>query len=142
MSRPDPYYVKLRPHHLLCNICFRGKGYNEEFVENFLVIQKKIFNSEAKIKIVSGCDDICAKCPKKVDPSCDCRQSAIKLDEDYLSVLQLKVGQVITFEDLMSRIKRFLTIDRFKSICSKCQWYPLNICSSVLKSIILNSEVY
>lgn len=129
---------KFRPHHLICNLCFVGKGYNEEFVQNLKDINQKLcINSSAKvqIEIVRGCDDICAKCPGKHGNFCSDELKVKQIDDAYLNILQLQIGQTIDFEGLKAKVKEMLTMDGFHQACSECSWYSLNICAPIIQRL-------
>jgi len=123
---------KLRPHHLLCNLCFQGEGYNEEFVQNF----QKIHDAIENIKIIEGCDDICAKCPDNIDGTCEREQKVAAIDKAYLNLLQLETGQTITSQELLDKIKQQLTMNDFHKICKDCSWYDCNLCAPIIDKIV------
>jgi len=130
--------LRLRPHHMLCSLSFRGKGYSNEFVKNFKAIHKKLKSEHTTIKIINCCDDICEKCPEKQGDLCNKHQIVAEIDDAYLRILQLHIGQTITFKHLETRIKKLLTIGDFKKTCSKCSWYPLNICTPIVRDLLEN----
>lgn len=128
---------RLRPHHLICNICFSGKGYSEEFIQNFSLIHNTLNSksNEATIKIVEGCDDICAKCPKNQNQSCEDENIVTKLDNAYLQILELELDQTITAINLHRKIQDNLTLADAQYICRTCSWYD-DICKNVLPQVI------
>lgn len=132
--------LRLRPHHLLCNLCFQGKGYNEGFVQNFESIHATLKRPGTIIKTVACCDDICAKCPNKLDNLCRYEHDVIKIDNAYLAILQLKIDQTITLKHLKTKIKKLLTMHDFHNTCKKCSWYSLNICAPVICDLIQNQS--
>lgn len=128
--------VRLRPHHLICNMCFKGKGYSEEFTQNFSLIHKALESKEVNIKIVSDCDDICSKCPERHNNTCKKASIATAIDKAYLKILKLKTDQIITCEQLENKIKQLLTLAKFQTACGKCSWYNLNICEPIVRDAI------
>lgn len=127
---------KFRPHHLICNLCFIGKGYNNEFIQNFQFIHTKLSSGsdhDTKIQIVNCCDDICAYCPENQGNRCNQEKT---IDSIYLNILQLKVGQIITIAELKHKIKTLLTMPDFHHACQKCSWYQLNICTPIIQKIV------
>jgi len=128
---------KFRPHHLLCCLCFRGKGYNETFVENFKTIHQQLnTNPNTKITIVQGCDDICAKCPERKGALCRQEDKVSAIDKAYLKILQLNVGQTMTFKCLEDKTKKLITLNNFQKACGKCSWYSLNICAPIIQKLV------
>lgn len=127
---------KFRPHHLICNLCFIGKGYNKEFVQNFQFIHATLnsgSDQNTNIQIVNCCDDICSCCPENQQSLCNTEKT---IDSIYLNILQLKVGQVITMTELKHKVETFLTMADFHFACQRCSWYQLNICAPIIQQII------
>jgi len=127
--------IKLRPHHLICNLCFQGKGYNEEFVQNFQKIHDAI-NNDAAITITKDCDDICAKCPEKTNNVCKRETKVTAIDQAYLKLLSLQLGQDITKQEVLHKIKKYLSMNDFHRICKNCSWYDLKLCAPIINKII------
>lgn len=56
--------IRLRGHHLLCLLGYRGKGYSESFCVNMTEIYERLrLHPETEIVIVEGPDDICRAFP-------------------------------------------------------------------------------
>lgn len=125
--------INLRPHHLICNLCFQGKGYNEEFIKNFNSIHQQLNNPRNKIKIIRGIDAICLKCPRKQD--CKKDSIAAAIDQSYLRILQLNFGEVVTVHKIKNKIKTLLSVTDFHNACKKCSWKSLGICESVIQNM-------
>ena len=51
--------MRLRGHHFLCLLTYKGLGYTPAFVENMTAIATRI-NAGAKVILHPGPDDICA----------------------------------------------------------------------------------
>lgn len=128
--------INLRAHHLICNLCFQDKGYNKVFVQNFQKIHDAIDNDDAAITIIDGNDDICAKCPEKTGMICEHEQKVMAIDQAYLNLLKLKPGQTIAKQELLHRIKQYLTINDFHKICENCSWYDANLCAPVILDLL------
>ncbi len=127
---------KLRAHHLICNLCFQGKGYDERFTQNFITIHRTIKQQAAMMEVVNGCDDICLTCPNKIDNLCRHEPKIKKMDEIYRVNLQLKIGKIISLQQLKTLIKNYLTIENFHSTCKTCSWYQLNLCIPTIEALI------
>ena len=73
--------VRLRGHHLLCILTYKGKGYTPDFVKNFDAVVAAINDGE-KIQIVDGSDDICAALRHGAEITCaharECRTTGIR----------------------------------------------------------------
>ena len=120
---------KFRPHHLLCNLFFQGKGYNAKFVENFsLINQALLIAPELKqLQIVNGIDDICRQCPKNKAGKCEDDFTVAVLDSSYFTLLQLSVGEVLSLNEVKTKVRKFLSRDKFSTVCSQCPWK--NLCT-------------
>jgi uncharacterized protein len=118
---------KLRPHHLICNLSFQGKGYNESFIENFNLINKALLGdpNAKQIQIVFGIDDICSKCPKKRDGKCVDDAHVSLIDDKCRNLLQLSLGEIISLAAIETKIHRLLSINSFQEICGRCEWQYL-----------------
>lgn len=125
--------IHIRPHHLLCIHGFRGKGYNEEFVENMIEIVKEIKeNKKVDLNIVNRTDAICLKCPNKIGENlCTTQENIELLDRQVLDVLEL-TKERYSYKEILDSIKRNLTQEDFQSICSDCEWYDLEYCKDGL----------
>src|SRR3989338_5500080 len=56
------FSMDIRAHHLLCMRSFQGKGYSEEFVDNFYKVIDEL-KKNPLVKVVNKPDAICEKCP-------------------------------------------------------------------------------
>ncbi len=130
--------ISFRPHHLLCNLCFQGKGYNKEFVDNFKKIHDAI-NADPenlKIEIVKSIDDLCGACPENKNNCCCKAKKTAMMDQAVLKTLHLNFGDMLTLHELKETIKEHLTMSCFHKICGKCSWYPEKLCEPVIESLL------
>lgn len=130
--------INFRPHHLICNLCFQGKGYSEKFVQNFLVIHQQINQvpEQSIIKLVAGVDDICACCPANINGQCEQATTVEQLDQGYLSKLKFKIGDIVSLAELKTRIKKFMLLQDFQQVCSSCSWYSLGVCEKKIGEVL------
>ncbi len=127
--------LQFRPHHFLCALGFRGKGYSDRFVENFQTLVDQLRGpqgDQVQIKVVSQTDSICEPCPHKRDRSCAEQVKIQTLDEAHLSALGLKVGQHLNWGEVKVRIKERLSVERFHRICQNCSWKAMGVCEAAL----------
>ena len=121
--------VILRPHHLLCNYCFKGMGYSDEYVAHFTNLHDKLdHDNTVSITVKSGVDDICSRCPHNMGTKCDEAQKVADIDALHKEALELTEGQSITWRDAVTRITTSIDPDTFKNICNKCEWFESGIC--------------
>lgn len=129
--------ITVRVHHVICMQSFIGKGYSKEFTENFSsIIQYLKLNPIQKcIKLVDYCDNICKYCPNRTQSNQCKNEIFIKyLDNSYKSICNFSYAKQYSLDEINSIIKNSITINKFKIICSKCQWF--GICSKLIKNII------
>lgn len=129
--------IRLRGHHILCLLGFRGLGYSPEFVENMTRVHSKVFSSNCKIEIVAGADDICGACPRlteQTDETRNCRNVKRK-DESVLAYLSLKPGDSIGSTELYAKLARSISTDEFNKMCHKCKWVSLGYCLEGLQQL-------
>ena len=80
--------IYLRIHHVICMQSFIGKGYSENFVQNFSNILNYIKSNPLLkcIYFVNCCDDICKCCPNKLYQNIHNNEQYVKyLDDSYES---------------------------------------------------------
>ena len=115
---------KFRSHHLICNLCFQGKGYDDNFIENFDLINKTLAaNPNGKyIQVIDGVDDICFKCPKNKAGVCEDELDILLIDDSYRATLQLSRGELFSLNSIKAKVKNSLSADDFHVICGQCPW--------------------
>src|SRR5688572_10685347 len=63
--------MKLRGHHLLCVLGFKGMGYSQCFIDNMAEVVAQLRDShDPAVEIVEGPDDICLAAPGRVGDKC------------------------------------------------------------------------
>lgn len=129
-----------RSHHLLCNYCFIGEGYNDKFIENFSAINNDLKqNSHKLIKLVNASDDICKKCKHNQGVQCETEDKITSLDMKHQEVLGVKNGQELSWNEAKLVIHANVTKDKFHYMCHTCEWYPSGICYNQLFNCTPNS---
>jgi hypothetical protein len=131
--------IAFRPHHFLCALCFQGKGYSPEFIENFSAIMRYL-NSEigddVVIEVVAKTDSICDPCPSKRDALCVSQKKIIQLDKEHANILEIQPGEKITWGEAKIKIRNRMTLKKFHIACHACEWKKLGICENVLTNFI------
>lgn len=129
--------INLRPHHAMCILNYRGKGYSEEFVKNMDAIVEGL-KDETSITINRNKDALCAACINRIQPSSDNPAGCVFMDkvERYDSavfeLLSLSDGQVLTWGELRNMVYSKIFPKNIGRICSDCEWFY--ICESLIKS--------
>lgn len=115
--------LTFRGHHLICLHFFSGEGYDAAFVENLKDVLKRAEYEE--IEIISTADNICAKCPYLKNDKCAYDEKADEeireMDKTALKLLNLSVGQKITWQDLKNLIPNIFPQWHDK-YCNDCDW--------------------
>ena len=111
---------KLRGHHLVCLHFFKGEGYSEDFIEN---IHSTLKNP--KMQVVSGTDDICAKCPYLENGKCASNEYSDEdiraQDSEALRLLGLEPGAIVEWGKVAKMLPPIL--DEWKSLfCGECSY--------------------
>jgi len=130
--------ISFRPHHFLCALCFKGRGYSPAFISNFHVIMDMLNSTDGdntKINIVTHTDSICEPCPSRIGKSCTSEEKITVLDTAHASALQLNDQDSITWGDAKKRIAEKISLDIFHQICSTCSWKQYGICEDVIKNL-------
>lgn len=126
--------IKFRPHHFMCTLAFQGYGYSDDFIKNYKEIVGKIFdNPDIKIEIVGNLDSICGACPNKINiDKCNKQAKVLELDRKHMEVLEMQVGEILTWSEAAKKIKEKMSIEKFEYACKGCSWQQHGMCKSAL----------
>lgn len=140
--------LKFRPHHLLCTLGFRGRGYSGRFVLNYLEIVSQLkegtlieivmesASHDATDASLSNEDSICKACPNRVGPlSCKDHEKIRKLDLEHARILKLRPGEVITWAEAKKRLTEFMTTSKHEKACQSCEWRSQGFCKEALEQL-------
>lgn len=121
--------LKIRAHHLLCTYNFVGEGYSDNFSKNMTSVINKLKNNP-KVKLQASVDDICVKCPNRINNSCKDNDKVINYDKKVLKTIGLRDGQAIYWDEAKNLTCDIIfKNDRRENICGDCQWN--NLCKEV-----------
>ena len=132
--------VKIRGHHLLCLLGFRGLGYSPEFVETMGKVFKE-FHSDTTlpITVVTECDIICDSCPHKRDNTCQKKEGSAprvkSKDATILKKLGFSAGSETTSGEAWRRVKERITAEDLTAMCRECEWLELGYCQEGLAKL-------
>jgi hypothetical protein len=133
--------MRLRAHHLLCILGFRGLGYDEKFIKKMESIIQRIKKHPALgIKIIKECDDICVACPFDVEGFCRNEvvggEKAVRgKDREVMERLELKEREKYNLKEILNLIKKKIKPDDLLVICKDCPWLKMGYCEEGLKKI-------
>ncbi|WAH36092.1 DUF1284 domain-containing protein [Alicyclobacillus dauci] len=133
---------RLRGHHLLCLLGYRGMGYSDEFVKQMTNLHSALReNSSTEIELVEGPDDLCAKFPD--DKPCHClEQTVMKRDAVILERLGLQVGEVVSWGEIETRIAYTIWPSDVPSFCATCPWLSYGVCEEGVARIQNGQGLY
>lgn len=127
LTSERPSAVRLRGHHLLCVLGFRGHGYSPAFTRNLAAIVRRLSDSDPPVRIAAGADDICAQYPPNEDPHCD-EARVTQRDRRVLERLKLHPGEILSWSELSARIASVFVPEDLDTLCATCSWLPLGYC--------------
>ncbi|MBI5212037.1 MAG: DUF1284 domain-containing protein [Nitrospirae bacterium] len=115
--------LTLRGHHLICLHFFSGEGYDVLFIENLRDGIKRAESEE--IEVVSGDDNICAKCSYLKGHKCMHDEKADgeirEMDDTALKLLNLSAGQRVKWQAVKERIPGIFH-EWHNKYCDDCDW--------------------
>ena len=132
--------LKIRSHHLLCILGFRGLGYSEEFVSNMGKVAAELRSDPGfPITLVVGCDAICVSCPHSREGKCRKKaNSEVDVpiqDFELLKRLGLEAGSQMLAGAAWQEVKERLTPGDLTEICGDCEWLGLGYCAEGLERL-------
>lgn len=130
------FLYKLRGHHLFCLLGYRGMGYSPEYVENMTRLHQTLRqNPKTWVQLVEGPDQLCEKYPKTGDYHCE-EHRIYERDSDILKKLKLEIGQMLTWEDIESKIVKYTKPSDIKMVCATCSWRSYGVCEEGVQEIL------
>ena len=121
--------VRLRGHHFLCLLTYKGLGYTPAFVENMTAIAARI-NAGAKVLLHAGPDDICAALSPADRAACnhDCaKPETAALDEmaekATVAVLGHGLDAAFTLDaEKVAQLRAAFLTGESRTACGLCRW--------------------
>ena len=126
--------VRLRGHHLLCLLTYKGLGYSPEFVAGMTATAARLV-AGATAEIVEGPDDICD--PLTAHPDAHCHgESVVERDRAATEAVARLLGsplgpgaRLTPGASLLARLRKTFATGEIRTACSGCEWSGL--CDSV-----------
>jgi hypothetical protein len=123
--------VRLRGHHLLCLLTYKGLGYSPAFVRGMTAIAARLA-AGAVAEIVEGADDICAPlCAEEQHPHCH-EATVPERDRRALALVAAALDRplgagdrLVLDEHIRARLRAAYAADAFAPACALCEWQPL-----------------
>jgi uncharacterized protein len=124
--------VRLRGHHFLCMLTYRGLGYSPEFTAN-MTSKIALIKTGAPVILVEGPDDICAGMSKACMNATghDCRMADIMAMDvtargSIEAVLKrdIQISAKVTPAEL-NLLRTAFTGGMIRQACGGCSWFEL-----------------
>ncbi|KIL38046.1 hypothetical protein SD70_29045 [Gordoniibacillus kamchatkensis] len=120
--------VKLRGHHLLCLLGYRGMGYSAEYAANMNAVHERLRTEpETAVALVLGADDLCSCFPADQPYHCD-SDTVARRDAAVLERLGLEPGQSLAWSELLRRIAAAVSPADVPLWCASCPWLQYGVC--------------
>lgn len=125
--------IRLRGHHLLCLLGFRGMGYSKEFAANMARVYTTLReHPESEVEIVAGVDALCACFPGDQVYHCD-ESPVFARDALVLERLGLEPGSRLPWRDIWRRLQQCVEPSDIDRWCLTCPWRPYGVCVEGVK---------
>ncbi|WP_159884643.1 DUF1284 domain-containing protein [Paenibacillus puerhi] len=120
--------IRLRGHHLLCLLGYRGMGYSDEFCINMTAIYERLrVQPETEIVMIEGPDDICGHYPKDQHAHCE-GASVYTRDARVLDKLGMELGKPVPWSQVTAKVADHVEPGDIQVICASCPWEPYGVC--------------
>ncbi len=132
--------VEFRPHHFLCTLGFEGKGYSEQFTQNYQDIADRLRAGDGsgdsiQIHVVAGSDAICGPCPNRRDSVCSGEEKIRRLDQAHSQALGIRPGDTLTWGDAKKLLAQKMSVEKFEAACAPCAWKAMGVCKAALLKV-------
>lgn len=129
--------IKLRGHHLLCLLTYKGHGYTPAFSLNFTRIVRRLSRGEEAM-IVAGADDLCQ--PMLCEPDFHCADAhSSEIDRQALADIgqllgrDLAPGERLVFDaDSVAGLRQAFLAGEIRTACQTCSW--LEHCNKIAEN--------
>lgn len=126
---------RLRGHHLLCLLGYRGMGYSEAYAENMTKLHNTLRTEpDTMVEIVFGPDDLCAHFPEGETYHCEDQNVYIR-DSAILERLGVKVGEVKSWQTIEEEIAHKVVPGDIPLFCETCPWRSYGVCEEGIEDV-------
>ncbi|MFS0880266.1 DUF1284 domain-containing protein [Metabacillus niabensis] len=127
---------KLRGHHLFCLLGYRGMGYSAEYVENMTRLHQTLRNNpKTLIQLVKGPDQLCEKYPNSGEYHCQ-DANIYTRDAAILEKVGLEIGQILSWEEIESSIRKHVIPSVIQTVCETCSWRIYGVCEEGIQELL------
>ncbi|WP_394231951.1 DUF1284 domain-containing protein [Niallia oryzisoli] len=130
---------QLRGHHIFCLLGYRGMGYSKEYVENMTMLHQTLReNPKTWIQLIEGPDRLCEKFPNTSEYHCE-EKGIAERDSAILEKMELKIGQILTWEEIEAKIQKYIVPSDINTVCESCSWRSYGVCEEGVQEILNGS---
>jgi hypothetical protein len=130
--------VRLRGHHFLCILTYKGYGYTPAFVANLTEVVTAIANGQP-VHLVEGPDDICNGFTEECRALCDhdcARPDTMEIDrlavEAIMPLLPATLEGMILDAATIDGLRKDYARGAIRAACQRCSWKDL--CDDIVAS--------
>lgn len=130
--------MRLRAHHFLCLLGFRGLGYSPAFVARLTAVSEHLSRSpETLVTAVAGADVVCAACPNRAADGNDCGNGPGPRTKDNAVLARLGASpeELHPWSEWQRRVAAALDAEALAAVCAGCQWFSLGYCREGLEAL-------
>jgi hypothetical protein len=132
--------LKVRGHHVLCTLGFRGLGYSAAFVANMRrIVDALLAEPSPTVELVAGPDAVCSACPHLTETGCARKEDAearIRAkDRAVLAALRAEEGASLAAAELRSRVAQRVSVATLEAFCRRCSWWGYGYCAEGLEAL-------
>jgi len=110
-------------------------GYSPDYVENMTRLHQILRNNpKTMIQLVKGPDQLCEKYPNSGEYHCQ-NEQIYERDAVILDKMNLKIGQILKWEDIESRIQKHVVPSDIQVVCETCSWRSYGVCEEGIREI-------
>ncbi len=133
---------RLRGHHLLCLLGYRGMGYSAEYTENMTRLHSTLrMHPETQVELVAGPDDLCRHFPDDQPYHCE-EQTVHERDTAVLERMGLKPGDRLPWRTLEDRLATAFIPGDIPRLCSTCPWLGYGVCEDGVRRLRRGEGLY
>ncbi|GKX27771.1 hypothetical protein SH1V18_02510 [Vallitalea longa] len=127
--------MRIRGHHLICNLGYKGKGYDERFtsvMSNVMYLIK--MNPDLNVRVIDDIDILCSACPnRKGEKYCtnkdtEANKRIKQMDHLVLDILDIQPYSLHNWTELQKKIALDFKLEHLNKLCKNCEWRQLGYC--------------
>jgi uncharacterized protein len=111
-------------------------GYSEKYVKNMTRLHQTLReNPKTLIQLVKGPDQLCEKYPNSGKYHCQ-DDDIYERDAAILEKMGLKIGQILSWQDIESCVRKFVIPSDIQIVCETCSWRSYGVCEEGIQEIL------